>query len=67
MLVGAVMPAVLVETAFISNPDEEKKLSSIPFQENVADAVAKAVASFFAKHRGTTQRAATAPTSNRFP
>jgi N-acetylmuramoyl-L-alanine amidase len=58
VLVGATMPAVLVETAFISNPDEEKKLSTPVFQENVADAVAKAVASFFAKHRGAPQRAA---------
>jgi len=59
------MPAVLVETAFISNPDEEKKLSSVPFQDNVADAVAKAVASFFAKHRGSTPRVAAAPTPRR--
>jgi N-acetylmuramoyl-L-alanine amidase len=67
VLVGATMPAVLVEAAFISNPDEEKKLSSIPFQENVADAVAKAVASFFAKHRGAAQRAAAAPTTTHSP
>jgi N-acetylmuramoyl-L-alanine amidase len=51
VLVGATMPAVLIETAFISNPDEEKKLSSPDFQQSVADAVAKAVASFFARHR----------------
>ena len=61
VLVGATMPAVLVEAAFISNPEEEKRLSSAAFQENVADAVAKAVASFFAKRRAAPQRAASAP------
>jgi N-acetylmuramoyl-L-alanine amidase len=61
VLVGATMPAVLVEAAFISNPEEEKKLSSAAFQENVADAVAKAVAGFFAKRRAAPQRAASAP------
>src|SRR6202040_755247 len=63
VLVGATMPAVLVEAAFISNPEEEKKLSSAAFQENVADAVAKAVAGFFAKRRAAPQRAASAPRS----
>jgi N-acetylmuramoyl-L-alanine amidase len=67
VLVGAAMPAVLVETAFISNPEEEKKLSSAVFQENVADAIAKAVAGFFSKRRGITQRAASAPTPTRNP
>ena len=51
MLVGATMPAVLIETAFISNADEEKKLASPEFQQNVADAIARAVARFFAKRR----------------
>ena len=51
VLVGATMPAVLIETAFISNPEEEKKLSSPEFQQSVADAIAKAVARFFARRR----------------
>ena len=51
VLVGATMPAVLIETAFISNADEEKKLASPDFQQNVADAVSRAVTRFFAKHR----------------
>ncbi|HMF08030.1 MAG TPA: N-acetylmuramoyl-L-alanine amidase, partial [Thermoanaerobaculia bacterium] len=49
VLVGATMPAVLVEAAFISNPDEEKKLGSPAFQQSVADAVTKAVSVFFAR------------------
>jgi N-acetylmuramoyl-L-alanine amidase len=50
VLVGATMPAVLVEVAFISNPEEEKKLKSPEFQQAVADAVARAVARFFSRH-----------------
>jgi N-acetylmuramoyl-L-alanine amidase len=62
VLVGASMPAVLIETAFISNPDEEKKLASPEFQQSVADAVAKAVARFFALRRPSVVRApATTP------
>jgi N-acetylmuramoyl-L-alanine amidase len=49
VLVGATMPAVLVEVAFISNPEEEKKLKSPEFQQAVADAVARAVARFFSR------------------
>jgi N-acetylmuramoyl-L-alanine amidase len=67
VLVGATMPAVLIETAFISNPDEEKRLSSSTFQENVADAVAKAVSTFFSKRRGTIPRTAFAPTPPQTP
>jgi N-acetylmuramoyl-L-alanine amidase len=58
VLVGATMPAVLVETAFISNPDEEKRLASATFQQSVADAVAKAVSHFFT-HRKAPPPAAT--------
>jgi N-acetylmuramoyl-L-alanine amidase len=41
VLVGAAMPAVLVEVAFISNPDEEKLLSSDGYQAKVAGALAR--------------------------
>jgi N-acetylmuramoyl-L-alanine amidase len=51
VLVGATMPAVLVEMAFISNPDEEKKLRSPAFQQGVADAIARAIGSFVARRR----------------
>jgi N-acetylmuramoyl-L-alanine amidase len=51
VLVGATMPAVLVETAFISNPEEEKKLASPAFQQSVADAVARAIGRFFERRR----------------
>ena len=61
VLVGATMPAVLVETAFISNPEEEKKLASPVFQQSIADAVARAVGRFF-ERRKTGGPARTTPT-----
>jgi len=46
ILVGAAMPAVLVEVAFISNPDEEKQLASDAYQTKVAAALSRAVSRF---------------------
>jgi N-acetylmuramoyl-L-alanine amidase len=39
VLMGAACPAVLVETAFISNPEEEKELGTEGFQDSVAQAI----------------------------
>ncbi|WP_034869588.1 cell wall-binding repeat-containing protein [Clostridium lundense] len=39
-------PAVLVETAFISNPNEEKLLNSDSFQNTMAQAIARGVINF---------------------
>ena len=62
VLVGATMPAVLVETAFISNADEEKKLANPVFQQSVADAIAKAISRFFARRKPGAIRPAPAAT-----
>lgn len=43
VLVGATMPAALVEVAFISNPDEEAKLKSDEFVSSVVAALTTAV------------------------
>jgi hypothetical protein len=43
VLVGATMPAALVEVAFITNPDEESKIKSDAFQKTVVDALTTAV------------------------
>jgi N-acetylmuramoyl-L-alanine amidase len=43
VLVGATMPAALVEVAFITNPDEESKIKSDAFQKAVVDALTTAV------------------------
>ncbi|HXB56563.1 MAG TPA: N-acetylmuramoyl-L-alanine amidase [Vicinamibacteria bacterium] len=46
VLVGAAMPAVLVEVAFISNPEEEKLLGSETYQSKVAGALMRGVARY---------------------
>jgi N-acetylmuramoyl-L-alanine amidase len=37
------IPSILVETAFISNPEEEKKLASQAYQQQVAEAIFKGI------------------------
>ena len=61
VLVGATMPAVLVEVAFISNTEQEKKLRNPEFQQAIADAVARAVARFFTKRMPNAVRATPNP------
>ncbi|WP_426731349.1 N-acetylmuramoyl-L-alanine amidase [Myxococcus faecalis] len=46
VLLGVKMPAILVETAFLSNPDEEKRLASGAYQTDVAKAIAHGVEEF---------------------
>ena len=46
VLVGAAMPAVLVEIAFISNPEEEKLLVSEAFQTKAAAALSHGISRF---------------------
>jgi len=46
VLVGAAMPAVLVEVAFISNPEEEKLLTSEAYQAKVAASLARGIERF---------------------
>ena len=41
------VPSVLVETAFISNPDEEKRLTEKEFQQNMAKAISRGVRDYF--------------------
>jgi len=43
VLVGANMPAVLVEMGFITNPDQERQLSSEAFQSSVVQALVDSV------------------------
>ncbi len=44
------IPSVLVEAAFISNPDEEAKLNSDAYQEQLADALMRGIEGYFAKN-----------------
>ncbi len=44
------IPSVLVETAFISNPDEEAKLGSEAYQVQLADALMRGITRYFARN-----------------
>ena len=44
------IPSVLVETAFISNPDEEAKLRSEDYQNQLADALMRGITRYFSRN-----------------
>jgi N-acetylmuramoyl-L-alanine amidase len=44
------IPSILVETAFISNPDEEKRLNDDAYQEKIAEAILRGIKRYFAKN-----------------
>ena len=46
ILAGVACPAILVEAAFISNPEEEQKLAAGNFQTKVADAICRGLARY---------------------
>jgi len=41
------IPSILVETAFISNPEEEAKLKDDGYQEQLANAITKGIKRYF--------------------
>jgi N-acetylmuramoyl-L-alanine amidase len=65
VLVGANMPAVLVELGFISNPEEEKLLGAHPYQLRLVDALVDAVGRYRAQIE--TRRPAAAPAAGTAP
>ncbi|MFZ4757790.1 MAG: N-acetylmuramoyl-L-alanine amidase [Burkholderiaceae bacterium] len=54
------IPSILVETAFISNPDEERKLRDVRYQSRLADAIFACIRNHFRRNpppaRGQTAR-----------
>ena len=44
------IPSILVETAFISNPDEEKKLRDTTYQDKMAEAMLAGIKRYFANN-----------------
>ncbi|CAJ0800541.1 N-acetylmuramoyl-L-alanine amidase AmiC [Ralstonia psammae] len=44
------IPSILVETAFISNPEEEAKLNDLGHQNQLADAILRGIRAYFAKN-----------------
>ena len=58
VLIGVNAPAVLVEVAFITNPEEEQKVASEEFRKAVAETLVGSLDNFF---RATTNGAAPVP------
>jgi N-acetylmuramoyl-L-alanine amidase len=44
------IPSVLVEAAFISNPEEEVRLNSEAYQQQLADALMRGIVRYFARN-----------------
>jgi N-acetylmuramoyl-L-alanine amidase len=44
------IPSILVETAFISNPDEETRLNDAAYQEKIAHAILRGIKGYVAKN-----------------
>ena len=44
------IPSILVETAFISNPEEEKRLNDDDYQDKMAEAILRGIKRYFAKN-----------------
>jgi len=44
------IPSILIETAFISNPEEEKRLNDSGYQDKLVDAIVDGVLKYFDKH-----------------
>lgn len=54
------VPSILVETGFISNASESKKLASQDYRERMAQAIFKGVRQYFAQHPPANTRASSA-------
>ncbi len=44
------IPSALIETAFISNPEEERRLNDDAYQEKLANAIVRGIRQYFIKH-----------------
>lgn len=52
VLMGATMPAILIEVGFINNPSEEKLMKSSEYQLKIAQALFQSVQTFQAERKG---------------
>jgi N-acetylmuramoyl-L-alanine amidase len=50
VLKAPTIPSILVETAFISNPEEEARLRDEDFRRDLVDALATGIRRYFAKN-----------------
>lgn len=44
------IPSALIETAFISNPEEERRLNDDAYQDKLAEAILRGIRQYFIKH-----------------
>ena len=56
VLIGTKVPAILIETGFISNPNEATKLTSETYQMKIASAIVKGVEKFLGAAEHISQR-----------
>jgi N-acetylmuramoyl-L-alanine amidase len=52
VLLGAEMPCILIELAFITNPRECRRLNSTGYQEEIADAIVTGIQGYIEETRG---------------
>jgi N-acetylmuramoyl-L-alanine amidase len=50
------IPSILIETAFISNPQEEKRLNDEVYQERIAQAILNGIQEYFSKNPPVARR-----------
>jgi N-acetylmuramoyl-L-alanine amidase len=50
------IPSILVETAFISNPQEEARLNDDAYQDKIADAILRGIKDYFSKNPPVARR-----------
>ena len=50
MLKAPDIPSALIETAFISNPEEERRLTDDAYQDKLAEAIIRGIRQYFIKH-----------------
>jgi N-acetylmuramoyl-L-alanine amidase len=59
VLMGAEMPAILIETGFVSNPGEERRLADPKYRAQAARAIFEGIKDYFATANGRSARTAT--------
>jgi N-acetylmuramoyl-L-alanine amidase len=50
VLMGATMPAILIEVAFITNPEEERRLRDAAFKDRLGSAIFESIKRFHEKY-----------------
>lgn len=53
VLIGTNVPAILIETGFVSNPTEGRKLTTPAYQHTIATAIVQGIENFLGKTQGT--------------